>query len=486
MPLDTTSYLPPGVYIEEQSTPIVPTVGVNPTSVALIGTSRGYIPTSEVVTLTGTDAIQLGQLGIDGSSVVVRSLDGLAYTVDADYTLTVGAGEDSDSEETLDNTLTITRIADGDITDGQQVRVTYQYTDEEFYEAKSFTNFEDVKDAYGEPLDTTTGAITSPLSLAAKIAFENGARELVCVATEGSPSAVTRDALSSAYTKIAALYNVGIVVPLPVGISGTEDVPGDAISVATDLESHVVTASEGNYFRIGIIGHDRTVTIPPEDVATAIGSQRVMYAYPSRLAYYNGFANQVIDIDGCYLAAAYAGRLAGQAVEMPLTKKAIRGFSGLPASVLSTMTATNKNIWSDAGVAVTELARNNSMVVRHGTTTDRSSTLTREVSIVRAKDALVRTIQDTIDAARIIGTPIRENTVLQVKGVVQGALEGSVNSGIIVSYQNLLARLQPGDPQVIEVKFEYRPAYPLNYVLVTFSIDTSSGGEIDFSAGITV
>lgn len=486
MPLDTTSYLPPGVYIEENSTPVVPVVGTNPAVVALIGVSQNYLTASEQVVLTDLVAVELGQLGINPSSVVVRDASGAPLTLDTDYSLTVGAGEDLDEEELLDNTLSIARLGDGDITSGDTVSVTYQYTNAEFFDPKLIGDFESFKDNYGEPLDPLTGAILSPLSLAAKIAFENGARQIMAVAVDGTASLVARSALSSAYAKLEALHQVTIVVPLPVGISGTSVAPGDSLNVATDLETHVTNTSSDGNFRIGIIGHDRTVTIPPEDVAAAIESARVMYAYPSKLAYYNGFANQVIEIDGVYLAAAYAGRLAAQAVEMPLTKKQIRGFVGVPADVLESMTATNKNLWSSSGVAVTEWTRRNTLVVRHGVSTDPSNTLTREVSITRAKDAMVRSIQDTLDAARIIGTPIRENTHIQVKGIVQGALEALVGAGTIVSYQNLGARIAPGDPQVIEVKFEYRPAYPLNYVLVTFSINTATGGDINFDAGIQV
>jgi hypothetical protein len=33
------------------------------------------------------------------------------------------------------------------------------------------------------------------------------------------------------------------------------------------------------------------------------------------------------------------------------------------------------------------------------------------------------------------------------------------------------------DPTVVEVKFAYKPAYPLNYIVISFSIDMSTGDD---------
>jgi hypothetical protein len=469
----SSTYRPPGVYVEEQQTPVVPQIGTTATVVALVGPSRGYRTYAETVTLTAVEAITLSKLGIDGSSVVVTSLDGATeYAVTDDYTVTVV--EDDDEDTTTGDSLTIVRVADGDISSGTQVRVTYQYTDAAFFEPVLLSDFEDVKDIYGQPFNTETGEVISPLSMAAKLAFDNGARQIILVAVEGTDS-VTRTALESGFAKISSLSQVGIVVPLPVALTGTTLAPGDVIVTAQSLATHLENATDDGFPRIGIYGVETDVSIDAADIATGITASRVMLAWPNRMSFYNGYANQVVELPGYYLAAAYAGRMASLPAQMPLTRKDIRGFVGIPSDILATMTATVKNAWSDAGVAVLELTRQRQLVVRHGTSTDRSSLLTREVSVTRAKDEMIRTIDDTLESARLVGTPILATTVFQVKGIVQGVLESLVQEGTIESYREVKGRLQPGDPQVIEVKFEYRPAYPLNYILVSFSIDTSSG-----------
>ena len=98
--------------------------------------------------------------------------------------------------------------------------VSYEYTPVDYYSPLRVNDFDDAKDAFGEPLDVTTGAIISPLSFAAKFAFENGATQLVLVSTTGTTNLTTRTELTAAYAKLATIFDVNIIVPLPVGITG--------------------------------------------------------------------------------------------------------------------------------------------------------------------------------------------------------------------------------------------------------------------------
>lgn len=486
---DFSTYQPPGIYIEEQATPLVASTSVAASIVAIVGPSVGYQTHTEIVTLTGTTPVMLAQLGIDPSSVVVRGQDGVAYA-EANYTLTVGAGEDGNIGTTGDNTLTIARFGEG-IPPDTPLYVSYRFTDTDYFNPRRFTDYDDVKAVFGEPLDLDTGDIISPLSLAARIAFQNGAETVVLQATASPPETArpagwegpfaTPDTLSAAYTKLRSVFDVGIVVSLPVGLIGTEADPGQIPGVGGDLLSHVEAASAEGLYRIGIIGFERNVTAPPDQLAAAFPSKRMMLAWPNRLNYYNGRTNQTYEVGGYYLAVAYAGVLVGQRVQVPLTKKRVRGFAGVPGPVLATMTTTNKNTYSDGGVAVTEIARDGRLVVRHGTSTDRTNVHSREVSLTRARDALVTMLQETSDRSGLVGTTIDAETPARVKGLVAGVLETAVSTGVIVAHNDLKVRLTQGDPSVVEVKFQYRPAYPLNYVLISFSINVQTG-EVDLAA----
>lgn len=474
MPDFTTSYQPPGVYVEEETTPLVSIASITDAVVAIVGPSVGYREHTEAITLNGTTPVTLEKLGINlVTGFSVTGSDGTVYAGSA-YSLVAGAGADAQIGTTTDNTTTIARNGTA-IPDGSVVFLRYRYTDADYAQPSRFVDYDDVKDVYGEPLNLATGAITSPLSLAAKIAFENGANQVVLVATTGSATAATRAEIQAGLAKLNSVPDVSLVVPLPVAITGTTGSPGDTTNVANDLALHVEQASDDGNFRVGFFGWEKTVTALPIAAAASVASSRVMFAWPNVLEYYNGANNTTIEVAGYYLAAAFAGRFASLPVQMPLTKKNIRGFSGIPAATLGSMTTAQKNTWSDSGLAVVEINRLGALVVRHGTSTDRSSVGTREMSLVRARDTMVAIIQRTLDQAGVIGMPIDETTPLRMKGLVQGALETCVSTAVIVRYNDIKARQQSVDPTVIEVKFQYLPAYPLNYVVISFAINALTG-----------
>lgn len=472
---DFSTYQPPGIYIDEEIAPLVSTVGVQPSVIAIVGPSRGYRERTETVVLTGTAAAPLSELGINPTVgfTIVDSL-GVIYST-SDYVLVVGSGDDADVSTTQDNTLTIARSASSSIPSGSTIYVRYRFTPTAFFDPVLANDFDAVRDAFGEAFDPSDSTIISPLSLAARIAFENGASQVVVVPTTGSATTTSRTELNAAYAKLNAFYQVNIIVPLPVGLTGTPTATGDTINIGTDLKNAIDGQVREGIFRIGILGYEKTVTVLPTILSAAYASGRIMLAWPNRMTYYNGLTNTVVEIGGYYLAAAYAGRFAGQVVQMPLTKKQVRGFAGIAPTVLSTMTTTQKNAWSSGGVAVTELARDGRLIVRHGTSTDRSNVTTREVSLTRARDALVRLVQDTTENNQLIGTPIEDDTTGRVKGIVAGALETAKQAKVIVDYVNLKVRQRSIDPSVVEVRFEYRPAYPLNYIVISFSINTTTG-----------
>jgi hypothetical protein len=467
---DTSIYQPPGIFIGQEQAPIVGNIGLAPNLLAIVGPSVGYRTQVESITLPGTTDVALSRAGIDEDTITVTDQTGAPFDVDVDYEVTVtGSGATATTE--------VTRLTDGDIEDGESIRVTYQYTDSAYFEPLRVSAFGTVRDSFGSPIDPSSGAITSPLSFAAKIAFDNGASEMVLLATEGTPTLVTRTEISDAYPLIETLIDVGIVVPLPVGITGTSETPGDTKNIATDLANHVDAASAGGDRRVGIVGLDKAAAIPPNEVAAAVGSQRVSVVHPNVMQWYNGFANQTVEVSGYYLAAAAAGRMAALPIPEALTKKRIFGFTGVPPSVLSTMTKTTKDAWSRGGVSVLEPDRQNRLSFRHFLSTNMQSVLTREVSVTRARDEMMRLITGAVEGAELIGTPIVADTPLRVQSVVDGALQTAVSgsSPLIVDYTGLTARIAQIDPSVIEVRFSYRPAYPLNYISIVFTIDTTSG-----------
>jgi hypothetical protein len=461
--------------------------GVPATLVAIVGPSLGTRHSVEQFTLA-TVAWRLAKKGVDLDTVAITLVSTGAVVAPTDYDLEPTA----DPDTTHDYYVDVTRAGGGTLSVDTPVFIEYDYTDPTFYDPRQFNDYEDVKDAYGEPLNLTPAtigqsdyvAITSPLSLAAKIAFENGAGTLVLVATTppaptdttlSQRSAARRAALSAAYAKISANYDINVVVPITEGI-----VDGDAASTGVDLRSHVETASDNGYFRIGLYGLPPNITTAPDTLVTSgnFRSRRVVLAYASAagLSYFNGAAGQSLALGNQYLAAAYAGRLAALPAQKALTREILRSFAGIIGTPLSN---SLKNQYAAAGVALTEPDRIGRLVVRHGLSTDPTDLNSREISLVRARDAMLVLVQLGVDNAGLIGQPIGADTPGTVKSVVAGLLEHAKLTGIFVDYADLQVRQRSIDPSVIEVRFGYSPAYPLNYVVITISINVATGETVE-------
>jgi hypothetical protein len=480
--VDFSSYQAPGTYIDEQQSTLVTVSGLSPSLIAIVGPSQGYQSASEQAVLGSAAAVLLNR-GIVQASVAVRRLDTNVVLATSEFTLTTQG--DLPSE----NYYTSVTLAAAAITPaGTPVVVTYNYVDPNFFAPKIFSDFDDVKNAYGEPLNltppvhgaTSYTSIISPLSLAAKIAFDNGVTSLLLVATTPPPvaattsaaiSAANRAALNSAYNKIEQNFSASVIVPLTDGII-TADAPG----VGTDLKNSTEQAAADGFPRTGMLGFEAAVTtIPPLMLSTGgFASKRVMFHYcaPGGMAYYSSAIARYLALGHQYLAVAAGARLAAGPPQRGLTSQVLNSFSGFSGPALATR---DKNTYAAAGIAITEVDITGNVVVRHGVTTDTTSINTREVSVIRGRDAMLSLLLNVVRQSKLIGSPVVQTTLPGLKSVIAGALEYSVATQAILGYAGLKIRQRSVDPSVVEVVFSYAPIYPLNYIVLSFGIDLTAG-----------
>lgn len=475
------------MYIDTSGVLPIQPPGIDPTVVCLIGQGIGYHTYIESVSFASGNSVMLTQKGIDPTSIVVAgyitdpSNSGQTiphtFVVDVpgtphDYSVTQNT-----TQGAANSVTTIGRETGGAIEIGNPVvTVSYKYTDTSYSALTPFDNYNSFVEAYGPAYDPLTGAISSPLTLAAQFAIQNGANFLYAIATDGVGSVETQ--FNTAYAKLAGNYAANVIVPIWPGVNTLSAVQG----LLQDMKGLIQADAAAGFLRMAVCGLDQTYLPSPTDLATigtSTGSSRIVIPWPNQLQVYNGVTNATVVVDGWYLAAAYAGLLASQTPQMPLTRKFPIGFIGIPSVVQQQLTPTVMNDLSASGICLTTTDRNNRLVVRHGLTSNfLGGVMEREISLVRAQDALYYLIQETLDNSGLIGTPIGAQTALNVKGVVSGALELSITNGLINGYSGLVVREQTppaGDPTVIEVRFAYQPPWPLNYILVSFTIDTSAG-----------
>lgn len=346
----------------------------------------------------------------------------------------------------------VTGLASGDT-----VAVTYNYTDQDYYEPTIFDDFDDITDKYGAPFDGD-GLVSSKLSFAARLAFINGATEVVCVATSGSSASDYEEAL----LELQDERDVRMVVATD----------GSSL-VNSAVASHVQAANNAGAYRIAVIGRDgSTSAVTAATLRSAAGgfnSEAVRLVSPAKFTTTNSVTGKPLVLGGQWMAAAIGGMYAARDVQVPLTRKTTAGFN----TVADKRTLLEQASDSNAGLLVIE-DKGGVLRVRHDITTAVGAVNTRESNVVRAKFEMAHRIKDTLDSG-VIGQIVPNNEApLFVRSSVGSVLSQLVSEECIAGYSDLKARAL-NDPTVIEVKFAYVPIYPINNVEVRFTINTNTG-----------
>ena len=471
-----TQYTAPGVYWTNSPAPTSAVAGLSTSVVAIVGPGIGYRVHTDSVTLTSSGSVTLSQLGINQASIVVTSLSGTTtYSSSTDYVINQTAATDGYTQDTVTTIQLATGSPGSTIPSGTTVVVSYQFTNYLYGTPSTVNDFNTVKSLYGNPFNSSTGAITSPLSFAAQIAFDNGASTLVLIdpGVVSPPGFTTSVALlDAAYAQLSPIDQIDLVVPLPIGITDSTNVTNVSVHLSTWLSNE---AKVNDNLRMGVAGYESAATITPDVVAQATLYKRVVQVWPNSISYYNGYTNTTQTLPGYYLAVAYAGILSGNPPQQGLTRQRVSDFSGIAPAVFSTASTSYKNQLASSGVSVLEISPSGNLWVRHGVTTDNTSVYNQEISLVRAQDAIIKLLEETFADAAIIGTPITPTMVATVSGLVTGALANAVQLGLCDSASNVQVSQNPLYPTVFNVTFTYVPAYPLNVIEISFSIDTTNG-----------
>jgi hypothetical protein len=402
---------------------------------------------------------------------VINPTTGVAYYNGKDYLIEQVAYEGEDGTTARDNKYAIRRVTTGSIQPGKVVQLIYRYTDPTYYEVKSLYDYDDVREAYGEPFNAD-GSIRSEVTLAAKFAMLNGASNLLTCAVDLSMKNSEGVTLTSdeCYARTLDKFldepQAAIIVPAI----------GDGF-IWPLVKAHVTQQSQERFERRAIVGFDgsggKVSSSTRQDLVETIAEKRVAMVSPSRFEYRSTELGRPVTLGGQYMAAAIAGKSVSQIAAMPLTRKVIQGFIG--PEVDDVTREGEKSTESSVGLMVVEKTRRGQVQVRHGVTTDPTDLLTAEWSIIGQQDVMVYRIRDYLEADGLIGMPIYDTTLVQVKASAEAALVALQRDGIIVGFQNLKVRQLATAPQVVEVRYEWKPAYPLNYILVRYSVWVMNG-----------
>lgn len=424
----------------------------------------GIGPSSGTVVISGAgynlSAIPVGPAGTTGRKIYRKKTVGAL--ADSTFHLVATIADNATlvltNETTADATANANAVPQTGILSGDTVIVNYSFTDQFYYDPTLFTDYTDVLTKYG-PATDVNGAISSVLSYAVRLAFLNGASEVMAVAA----SADTQTPIELALSQLENEPDVNIVV-----------IANGASWAAGSLYAHLIKMNQQGYYRTGVTGRDGAATLVPavttRAAATTFNEESLRYVNISSLWVLNQVTSQRLNLGAHFAAAAVAGMTAARDVQFPLTRKVLAGFQGINDN----RTETEKAIDASNGLLVVE-DRGGALRIRHDITTAIGSVNTREASVVRAKYDLAQRVRDALDTSvvgMVVPTTVGPSLV---EAVVSGVLNSIVSEGGIDSFRDVNARLLSGDPTTIEVRFSYLPSYPINYINVIFTINTTSG-----------
>ena len=429
----------------------------------------GVGPSSNPVTIAGTGGVNLTAIPLGPTGTTARNVYRAKTTAGVAGTLHLVSTIGNNTATTLDNETVTDAVANAAVTpkqgiaSGDTVVISYDYTDKNYFEPTFFDDYDDLVDKYGEPFDSN-GNISSKLSFAARLAFQNGASEIVALASEADND----QSISDAFAKLEDVGSIRLI-----------SAASGSASVHSALAAHITNMNSQGYYRMGVVGRDSTASAVTaatlRSAAQAMNNEAIVLLSPANFVLANPITGRDMNVGGQYAAAGVLGMFASRDIQVPLTRKTLSGFIGLGER----RTATEAALDNAAGLFVI-IDAGGFLQVRHQVTTAVNNVNTAEASVVRAKYEMAHRLRQTLDGS-IVGNvlPVEEAPLI-VQSVVSGVLDQLLVEGAVSRYGNVKARLLETDPTTMEVRFEYRPSYPINNVVVRFTINTSTG---DFQLG---
>lgn len=193
---------------------------------------------------------------------------------------------------------------------------------------------------------------------------------------------------------------------------------------------------------------------------------RCMFFYPGGSSVTRVVAGEAQRLDAQFIAACAAGFVASRPIPTPLTNKILQGFTINPRQKLNN---DETNLIGGAGCSIITPLAAGGKVLHGRTTTNSGSAVEEEYSIIRIRDHVAKTVRRALENA-FIGRLITPSTADDVASTTKNILEALVSQGILSGFQSVAASVNPQEPRQIDVQFDIRPVFPLNWIFIRFTV----------------
>ena len=444
-----SNYTGPGVDIKEVANANPNTVQSGPRRLGIAGKGSSTIKVENIEVLKGvaggTDTIT-GYTAAQVSSVVgVGSRPGLYdYKLTTDYTVT-------------DNTIVWSPSGAEPATDSIYYVTIMKVKDSSYYEPMNLTSLDDVRAIFGSELDN---GVVGEITLAAKMAFNNGAQEVLCVQQ-------TADTTAAAEAAIDKLETEDLDVLVAPGMC------------TTTLQNYIfghcqrMSSETEKKDRIYIAG-PTTLEATVEDIRNAaIGFRNdiVTLIAPAKIDVVLTDATCMTDItttvSSAYAGAAIAGIICNPSYDEaePITRKnlvSIEDFNGVKYK------NSEMNDLGSNGVTVLENI-NGTIRVRHALTTSIANVNEKELQVKIIRNQQKKDLRTLFEP--YIGTKYITNyTNALLSSALDGFCKQKVNDNVYVEYKDISVRQSSLDPRIALISYSFKPVFTLTWIRTTFSL----------------
>lgn len=311
----------------------------------------------------------------------------------------------------------------------------------------------------------------NPLSLAAYLAIINGAVivGLKQVPREQGSNYASLDSYRDAIKELEGVLPGNVKPDIVTPLRGDSTQLYQLLKKSNEIQSSIRYKSE----RTSIVGMAAgSLPVAAGNLAQNLSHSRMRLVYPDlaivTLQDSNGVSRDHL-VDGPFIAAALAGSIVSPNMDVatPWTGRRLVGFTQLGRR----LDAVEQNQLAVKGVTVLE-EQLPFLRVRHGMTTDLTSTLTKLPTIIQIADEVQQQARNVL--GRFVGVKYLPSILTQVEGRVSMMLKAMVMARIITAYTGVKANISPDNPTMAEIEAFYSPVFPLLYLLVTFHLRSST------------
>jgi len=116
----------------------------------------------------------------------------------------------------------------------------------------------------------------------------------------------------------------------------------------------------------------------------------------------------------------------------------------------------------------------NVIIVRHGMTCDTTTPNKNEISVVQIKDYVAKMLRMSLENS-FVGRKIVPETIVGIKAATEAQLGRLQVNQIIYGFKSVSVTEDPYDPTQLNVDFQMKPIYPLNYIMITITLNARIG-----------